>query len=510
MLATAHWLKTLKEKSLWLEGELSVDFKNISSDTRELSSLPDSSTLFFARKGTSRDAHDLLSEIAENKSIAGFCVEKRPANFVTTKPVIVVRNATEAMGIAAKMFWGDPSAASFCAAVTGTNGKTTTTFLIQALLQELKMRPLRMGTIETEFEGEAIPSELTTPDFSQIQKLFSEFKKKGADSFVFEASSHALEQKRLIGLELDVALFTNLTQEHLDYHRSMENYYLAKKRLFSELLKTSSKKRRMAIIPRDGSFGSRLIEDLQAYPEIEKVVWAHADKDSSELSYVIKSWNTNLEGTDIDLEDRRQKKSYRFHSELVGEYNVENLVGMIALGLSLEMSVELIQNAISRVKLIPGRLERVAPQSGLHLFVDYAHTPDALENVLATLRPLTSGKLKVVFGCGGDRDKGKRPKMAAIAELYADEIFVTSDNPRTEDPEEIINEVLQGLQRLKPIHVDADRRKMIQKSLVNLGPKDVLVVAGKGHENYQILGQTKIHFDDREELKTHACQKLFI
>jgi len=398
------------------------------------------------------------------------------------------------MALATKLIYADPTAGAFSLGVTGTNGKTTTTFLAQALLTQAGFRVARMGTIETQFENFSSPSELTTPDFYEIQKSFAELKRKGASAFVFEASSHALDQRRLLGLELNAAIFTNLTPEHLDYHQTMERYYDAKKRLFFDLLRGSKKAPLIAIVPQDGSFGSRLADELKSNSEIQTIRWAQRSRQDSDTRLVVESWKSDLTGCSLRILDKRSTKTFDLRSHLVGEYNVSNLMGMVALGVALELTPVEIQAAADRVGFIPGRLERV----GHSVFVDYAHTPDALENVLATLRPLTRGKLKVVFGCGGDRDKTKRSKMGAIAELYADEIFVTSDNPRTEDPDVIIEDILKGLQRLKPTHINADRKLSIELCLKKLDRDDVVLIAGKGHENYQILGTKKIHFDDRE------------
>lgn len=461
------------------------------------------SVLFFARRGAAKDGHDFLKALEKHPSIAGFVVERRPENFQPDAPVFEVRDSTLAMALAVKKFYKDPTADAFTFAVTGTNGKTTTTYLVQSLLKVLKKRPARMGTIETQFEDYCAPAELTTPDFTEVQKNFSELKARGADAFVFEASSHALDQRRLLGLEVDAALFTNLTPEHLDYHQTIEKYFLAKRRLFSEILMGSAKKPKIAILPHDGSYGSRLIEELSDRSEIE--VWSWSKANSTIQASTLKSkrhlsvdeFTTSLSGTRVRLSGAGLDR-VEFVSRLVGEYNVENIAGMVTLGVSLKASSIQIQKALDDLANVPGRLEAVKVPGDIGVFVDYAHTPDALENVLMTLRPLTEGRLRVVFGCGGDRDRTKRPKMGAIAELYADELFVTSDNPRTEDPESILGEIVAGLQRLKPVTVEVDRRKAIAKSLKNLKPGDIVLIAGKGHENYQILGKEKIHFDDRE------------
>ncbi|MBN8555329.1 MAG: UDP-N-acetylmuramoyl-L-alanyl-D-glutamate--2,6-diaminopimelate ligase [Deltaproteobacteria bacterium] len=494
-----EWISLFKNENLWLSGDADANVENITADSRIFADdkLRTLKTVFFARRGAAKDGHEFLNSLASSPSIVAFVVESIPANFKTKIPVIVVRDSTAAMAVAAKTFYKDPTHEALTVAVTGTNGKTTTTFLVQSLLKVLGRRPVRMGTIETEFENKRIESQLTTPDFTEIQKSFSNFRNLGANAFIFEASSHALDQRRLLGIEVDAAIFTNLTPEHLDYHRTMEKYFEAKKKLFSDLLLHNQKKTKIVVLPLDGSYGSRLVEELQGINDLQCMTWTLDKAKALPQSLIVENFKTSLKGSEIEVSGSGLSKQV-FHSRLVGEYNVENIMGMIALGVALKADAKTLQKALDEVPAIPGRLEPVELKSKAAVFVDYAHTPDALENVLMTLRPLTKGKLKVVFGCGGDRDRLKRPQMGAIAELYADELFVTSDNPRTEDPESILQQILQGLQRLKPVNVEVDRRKAIELSLKNLQDGDVVLIAGKGHENYQILGQKKIHFDDRE------------
>ncbi|MDB5037998.1 MAG: UDP-N-acetylmuramoyl-L-alanyl-D-glutamate--2,6-diaminopimelate ligase [Bacteriovoracaceae bacterium] len=494
-----RWIESFKAADIWLKGSADGNVDQITSDSRAAEKASGKQIVFFARKGPTKDGHDFLNELSKLPQIAAFVVEKIPEKFETKAAIILVRDATLAMALAAKDFYKNPSGDTFCAAVTGTNGKTTTTFLMESLLQESGKRPARLGTIETHFEKISIPSELTTPDFTVLQKTFSELKQKGADAFVFEASSHALEQNRLLGLELDLALFTNLTPEHLDYHKNMENYFQAKRKLFVELLASSKKKNKIAVLPDDKAYGSRLAEEVRVNSGINVFTWAF-EGIPSEQKVIIKTWETNLSGSSVTISGAG-KENLKFHSKLIGKYNIENMAGMITAALALKIDPKIIQRSLDSQSPVRGRLERVSVPAGF-AFVDYAHTPDALENVLLTLRPLTKGKLKVVFGCGGDRDRYKRPKMGAIAELYADEIFITSDNPRTEDPEAIIQEILNGVQKIKPTHVESDRRLAIEKSLFGLEKNDVLLVAGKGHEDYQILGTTKVAFDDREVILT--------
>jgi UDP-N-acetylmuramoyl-L-alanyl-D-glutamate--2,6-diaminopimelate ligase len=500
-----RWIAEFKRKGLWLQGEASGEVDRCLADSRAIQKAPSGERIvFFARKGPAKDGHEFLPEIGSFAQIVAFVVERIPEGFRPKVPVIVVRDATAAMAYAIKDFYRDPTQDAFSVAVTGTNGKTTTTFLVQSLLSQQGKRSARIGTIETQFENLRIPSELTTPDFTMLQKSFSSLREKGANAFVFEASSHALDQRRILGVELDAAIFTNLTPEHLDYHKNMEHYFVSKRELFTGILAQSSKSRKIAIVPEDGTYGSRLAEELRLSNGIKVYTWSYKGVPNDE-KLIIESWSSNLEGSEVVLSGCGVTKA-KFHSQLIGQYNVENVVGVIALGFALHMKSADIQKALDGQIPVRGRLERVPTPSG-SVFVDYAHTPDALENVLLTLRPLTDGKLKIVFGCGGDRDRQKRPKMGAIAELYADELFVTSDNPRTEDPDTIIQEILAGIQRIKPTRVEPDRKAAIEKSLNELEAKDVVLIAGKGHEDYQILGTTRVPFDDREIVKAYVLSK---
>lgn len=492
----SNWIQEFQKADIWLDGEATGEIDRLVFDSRSLLKAPNSERIaFFARRGTTKDGHEFLSEIANSAQISLFVVEKIPGGFRARAPVILVRDASLAMAIAVKSFYRDPTRDAFTFAVTGTNGKTTTTFLVQSLLKQMGKRSARIGTIETQFENLRIPSELTTPDFTVLQKSFYDLRQRGADAFVFEASSHALDQRRLLGIELDAALFTNLTPEHLDYHKNMESYFVAKRELFTRVLAQSEKKEKWAIIPDDGAYGTRLVEELRLGKKIQIRTWAFHGQ-ASEERLVIEAWGSDLSGSWLKLSGLGLK-SETFKTQLIGQYNIENVAGVIALGLALGGSAGVLQKALDDQSPVRGRLERIPAGNG-NVFVDYAHTPDALENVLLTLRPLTKGKLKLVFGCGGDRDRQKRPKMGAIAELYADEVFVTSDNPRTEDPESIIQEILSGIQRIKPTRVEVDRKIAIERSLEGLRSEDVVLIAGKGHEDYQILGTTRVPFDDRE------------
>lgn len=488
---TEDLIKAWQANNLFLDSsgvDFEQSFDGISCDSRTISF---EKGLFFARRGLEVDGHDYLERLPFAKILAVVVedVEKVPSK----TPWILVRDTTRAMAIASKLFFGDPTATRFCVAITGTNGKTTSTFLIQSILNKAKGASALMGTVKTVFGKKSWPSSLTTPDFSVIQEQFAEIAQEGAKAFVFEASSHALDQKRLLGIDLDVAVFTNLTVDHQDYHKGIERYYEAKKLLFSEVLRQSDSKQRWAIVPRDGRFGSRLIDELSTLSGIEVLSWSTKDKESTDADYA------QLLEVEGDSQSSRfeaifQSETISVQIPLVGHFNVENAMGAVVLGFRLGLSGKEIQEAFDEMQPVPGRLERVGRQT----FVDYAHTPDALENVLLALRPLCRGRLKLVFGCGGDRDRTKRPLMGEVAELHSDDIFLTSDNPRHEDPRQIIREVQKGFQGLKPLVIESDRKKAIHMAIMSLNKDDLLLIAGKGHETYQMIGSEKKPFDDRE------------
>jgi len=493
----------LEAKQLLESSRGEAVFDGIFSDSRQLEQVSGQKLLFFARRGLSRDGHDFLRELASEQRIAGYVVEEKAEEIPAEKSLFVVRDSHQAMGFASKIIYGDPTLDLLSVAITGTNGKTTLSYLCEAILKKSGARPAVMGTIESRFEDDRQVSALTTPDFSILQKRFCEWKEKGASAIVFEASSHAIQQKRLFGIELDAALFTNLSPEHLDYHKTMEAYFRAKKRLFSEHLLRSQKKRRRAIIPQDGKYGSRLIEDLR---DSDLEIWSWGFEAATAQNYFeIRDWKTTLDGSRFQL--CSPSESLDIYSPLVGRHNIENLASAACFGLSLGVSADDIVSAFRSVRSIPGRLEKVPTKLSGSVFVDYAHTPDALENVLQSLRTVCQGRLKVVFGCGGDRDRAKRPQMGQVAELYADEIYVTSDNPRSEDPHAIMDEILKGMQRIKPVEVEADRRKAIGSCLSKTEMNDVVLIAGKGHETTQEIQGKKIHFDDREVVRAYAGAK---
>ncbi|HIK45661.1 MAG TPA: UDP-N-acetylmuramoyl-L-alanyl-D-glutamate--2,6-diaminopimelate ligase [Leptolyngbyaceae cyanobacterium M65_K2018_010] len=375
--------------------------------------------------------------------------------------------------------------------VTGTNGKTTTTHLIEHLLLAAQHPTALLGTLYSRWPGHQQTALYTTPFAVELQAELAAAQTAGCRYAVLEVSSHALAQKRVWGCPFEVAVFTNLTQDHLDYHRDMEDYFNAKALLFSDSYLTGR-----AIVNGDTAYGPRLVQQLP--PDR---CWTYstqnpqADLFTGDLSYQAHG----VTGTLITPAGQ-----VAFFSPLVGQFNLENLLAAVGAALHLGLSLETIAAALPEFKGVPGRMEQVqvAPHQDISVIVDYAHTPDSLKNSLQAARPFVPGRLICVFGCGGDRDRSKRPQMGRIAYDLADVVVVTSDNPRTEDPERILEDIVEGIPAaLGPESVVGDRATAIATAIAMAQPGDGILIAGKGHEDYQILGTEKIHFDDREQAR---------
>jgi UDP-N-acetylmuramoyl-L-alanyl-D-glutamate--2,6-diaminopimelate ligase len=416
-------------------------------------------------------------------------------------PVAFVRDARAAFGAVAECIYGSPSHRMPVIGVTGTNGKTTTTWILDEALTQLGARPALLGTVESRGPGFRAPSAFTTPEADETSRFAKRMLESSATHLVMEVSSHALTLHRVDGLRFDVAVFTNLTQDHLDFHGSMEAYFEAKAKLFTTLAP------RVGIVRIDDAWG----EQLAARIDVSRTQLIRVSRNNNTGADVFPaSWTSTREGLTAEVVTPWGKVALR--SQLIGGHNLENLLFAIASLGSVGFRPGDIAAALASVKGAPGRLERVPSEDDIALVVDYAHTPDALDNAINALRPLTPGRLFVVFGCGGDRDRTKRPLMGRAA-TRADIAILTSDNPRTEEPAAILADVEPaitevGLARLNPealatasrgFYALVDRREAIGLAVAAARPGDTVLIAGKGHENYQILGTTKIHFDDREE-----------
>jgi len=479
---------------------LALEIEGLCCDSRQVRP----GGLFFALRGVATDGHDFIAAARERGAVA--VVLDDPSRAPEGMTWLKSDDARLAMSRAAAAFYGDPTDGIPVVGITGTNGKTTTTYLVEAIMAGAGIPAAVFGTISYRFGSTVINASHTTPESTELQAAFGQLADAGAQGFVMEVSSHALEQKRVDGCHFDVGVFTNLTRDHLDYHRTMEAYQAAKQRLFAELLRPDAvKERRRAVINLDDPAGATFVSSA-ACPVISYGLTAGAD-------VTVRDLHSSVDGIQGTLVTPAGEVG--FSSGLVGRYNLSNILAAVGVGIALDLPLDSISRGISQQAKVPGRLERVPNQRGVTCLVDYAHTGDALENVLSTLRELATGRIITVFGCGGDRDPGKRPVMGAIAARLSDFSVVTSDNPRTEDPHTILAQIREGILPLavreyrlaeleqgfdsKGFTVLENRRAAIRLAARLAQPGDILLLAGKGHEDYQIIGQIKHHFDDREE-----------
>ncbi|WP_295615059.1 UDP-N-acetylmuramoyl-L-alanyl-D-glutamate--2,6-diaminopimelate ligase [Chamaesiphon sp. GL140_3_metabinner_50] len=410
--------------------------------------------------------------------------------------VTISADMVAACAVLAGTFYDRPAHTLKMVGVTGTNGKTTTTHIIEYLLDRATVSTALLGTLYTRWQGYQKTATHTTPFAVDLQQQLAQALAAGSQVALMEVSSHALDQGRVMGCPFEVGVFTNLTQDHLDYHENMENYFQAKALLFSPEYLTGR-----AIVNLDDEYGKRLISQIPSAR-----VWSYSTTDptadlwTSELAY---------QQTGVTGKLHTPQGEISFSSPLVGDYNLENLLAAVGTCLHLGMALDAIVAAVADFPGVPGRMERVqiSPQQDITTIVDYAHTPDSLESLLSAARPFIHGKVICVFGCGGDRDRTKRPQMGKIAADLADLVVVTSDNPRTEDPAQILKDVVAGISRTTGIEVIADRAQAIAHAIAIAKTGDGVLIAGKGHEDYQILGTEKIHFDDREQARIALSQK---
>jgi UDP-N-acetylmuramoyl-L-alanyl-D-glutamate--2,6-diaminopimelate ligase len=443
--------------------------------------------VFVARSGVKADGAKFIADAAAKGAIAIVVSSKIPNSPL---PQIVTSDTGAAASILANAFHGNPSSKVRALGVTGTNGKTTTAYLIRHILGTINSRCGMIGTVEIDDGRSRREASMTTPPATEIAALLATMRDRGCRACAMEVSSHSLDQGRVAGVTFAGAAFTNLTGDHLDYHKTMENYAAAKARLFAGLDASA-----VAVVNEADDASDRMIRDCQGRV-IRFGFGKNADYRARDIAVTAAGSNFILHTPDGRAEVKMQ---------LIGRHNIENALAAAALvGEVFGLSVHQIANGLKEAPGAPGRLQPVRVGQPFAVLVDYAHTDDALENVLTALRPLTRGKLRVLFGCGGDRDNTKRPRMAKTAERLADMVYVTSDNPRTENPTAIIEQILAGFSASgrKSAIVDPDRHAAIGRILSDAQAGDVVLLAGKGHENYQIIGTEKRHFDDVEEAQT--------
>lgn len=490
-------------------GDLDQEVNGLTYDSREARA----GRVFFAIPGDKADGHDFIGGAVKNGASA--CVYSRPGPWPHAAAMIRVRDVRRAMGLWAAEFYGRPSGKLKLIGITGTNGKTTMSYLVESVLEAGGFTVGVIGTINYRYRGKQVPSHHTTPESVDLERLLSEMVQTGVNAVGMEVSSHALVQERVRGLDFDVGVFTNLSRDHLDYHRDMDDYFHAKSRLFSDYLQQSRKTHKAAVIYGDDARGGELTALARG---VGLEVWSYGESSARDV-YPLEV-EKDLNGLRGTLHARGT--TLKFDSALVGRANLQNILGAVAVGLALGMDANAVAQGIGRLRAVPGRLEKVANDRGITIMVDYAHTPDALEKVLGAVRPLTRGRLIAVFGCGGDRDRGKRPLMGEIAARLSDVAVITSDNPRTEEPGAILDQVEAGVKKLNlkkltqeqlknesGYIVEADRRAAIGIALGCAIAGDAVLIAGKGHEDYQILGTTKIHFDDREVAREELAARAF-
>jgi len=464
----------------------SPKFLSVSSISSEISR----GDLFVALSGSKVDGHSFVPEALSRGALA--CVVQ-DASVLNGAAGIVVPNTRLALSRLALLFSGRASQKLFNIGITGTNGKTTTNWLIYQLLLDLNKKALRLGTLGIKAENLIdLPSNLTTPDALELHAYFRQAVDNGVQYCVMEASSHALHQARVDDVKFDLAVFTNLTRDHLDYHQSMQDYFEAKLRLF-HLMASSSSEIKAAVANLDCPYG-KLISAEAAQLSLKNFSYGEDQKAVVRFSDFVQDFS----GSQFKL--HYAGAEHRIKTGFIGKHNAHNIAATFAAGLALGFEPQQLAQSIARLPQVPGRLESLG-NSKLGVYVDYAHTPDALENVLSALKTLKHNSLWVVFGCGGDRDRGKRPQMAAIARRLADKVVVTSDNPRSEDPNSIIADILS--QGVKAEIIEVDRAEAIYKTLSQAKHGDLILIAGKGHEDYQIIGSEKRHFSDQEEVRNY-------
>lgn len=481
-----------------VKGPSDADITSLTQDSRTV----EAGSLFVVVKGVKADGAKYVQDAIAKGAVA--IASEDDVEVAEGTVLVRVPDARRAVAMLAARMHGDPSREMAVYGVTGTNGKTTGTYLVEGILRAAGGVPGVIGTISYRYADVNKVADNTTPDAVAFQKLLAGMRSAGVTHVAMEVSSHALDQARVDGTAFDVVAFTNLTRDHLDYHGDMDTYFKSKRRLFTDLLGESPKSPRAAVVNLDDPKGKDFAE---ATPVGVRVVTYGRDP----------AGNADVRPLEVDMSEKGIRArfatplgAFRLDSPLVGAYNLSNLLCATAVGIAFGFGLGAIDAGLSGNPGAPGRLERVTNAKGITVLVDYAHTPDALENVLQAVKGFAPGRILTVFGCGGDRDRTKRPLMGGIACRLSDVAIVTSDNPRTEKPEAIVAEIVAGCQGAHFASVDqartdrgyvveVDRRSAIQAAAKIAQRGDVVVIAGKGHEDYQIVGTTKHHFDDREE-----------
>ncbi len=473
---------------------LELELSGLFFDTREI--LPNSA--YVAIRGSKNDGHQFIQQAIAGGAIALIVENTKniPENFMGL--VVEVSDSRNMLDLLAARYFDYPSQKLFCFGVTGTNGKTSITYMLEHILAYNHRTTGIMGTINHRVGEKIWDSQMTTPDPVTLQKRLDDFVKFQAFAAALEVSSHALDQKRAESVHFNTVIFTNLTHDHLDYHKTMDNYFEAKQKLFTDLMWFSLKRPLFAVVNIDDAYGRKL---KTAEPVI---CWTYGQKDSD---FKFKINKMDFSETQFTL--MTPLETVEVTVPLTGTHTIYNVVAALAAALTSGITLDQGLKSLVSFSGVPGRLQKVLTSSHKTIFIDYAHTPDALENTLQSIQKIrnelkSKTKIITVFGCGGDRDKTKRPLMAGIAARLSDFTVITSDNPRTEDPQTIINDIKAGLpNNFKNFELEIDREKAIQKAISMADGDDVILIAGKGHEDYQIIGDQKNHFSDYEIAKKY-------
>ena len=472
-------IKNISVKTV--EGPADVDIVDVDIDSRRVAE----GHLFVAIRGTQADGHQYIGKAVEQGAVAVLC-EEIPAGMAGKATFVVVDSTEDAVGPAATAFQGNPTEHLKLVGVTGTNGKTTIATLLYNMFRKLGYKCGLLSTVCNYIEGEAIPASHTTPDPVELNRLLRRMVDAGCEYAFMECSSHAIDQQRIGGLRFEGGIFTNLTRDHLDYHKTVENYRDAKKHFFDMLPRGS-----FAVTNADDKNGLFMVQNTRATVKTYSL-----QKMADFRARIVES---HFEGTYLEI------NGHEVGVQFIGRYNVSNLLAVYGAAILLGQEPEQVLVAMSTLHSVAGRMDPIRSADGITAIVDYAHTPDALENVLRAIHEVLQGKGKVitVCGAGGNRDKGKRPLMAQEAVKQSDRVVITSDNPRFEEPQDIINDMLAGLtpQQRKKVLSIADRREAIRTAVMLAQKGDVILIAGKGHEDYQEVKGVKHHFDDREEVR---------
>lgn len=467
-----------------VSGKTDIDISSVEFNSKYVKR----NSIFIAIQGLNVDGHQFITD-AMNKGASCIVVENKKV-FDELKDnskitIIYVDNSKKAMALIANAFYGYPTAKMKLIGVTGTNGKTTSTFLLKSILESAGKKVGLIGTIDYWINDICLPASKTTPESVRLFELFAKMREANVEYVVMEVSSIALFLERVYGLKYDVAAFTNLTQDHLDFHGNFENYFKSKKILFDENLKKDG----FAIYNNDDSYGKKIVADFEG----KKYSYGLNNSD-----FTAEILNLSFNGISINI--KHDNEIVKVDSDLTGKFNVYNILLAYSISRVLKFDNETIISGIRKVKNVEGRFKKIVSEDGIIGIVDYSHTPDSLKNALETINQIkdNGSKTITIFGCGGNRDQSKRPIMGKIASELSDFVIITSDNPRNENPDKIINDILSGIENKSKIIVEPDRKKAIVKGFEIANKGDVVLVAGKGHENYQEVKGIKKHFDDSE------------